>query len=83
MAENVPSPSELWHQSIAEHPRGSRAQKDRYRELAREHGLTVPRKEGDDPNLPCGWPGLSVLDRAVATVKDIDDNGIPNTEDKP
>lgn len=32
-------------------------QRDRYRELLRENGHLVPRKPGDDPNLPCGWPG--------------------------
>ena len=29
----------------------------RYLELMCEHGHLVERKPGDDPNLPCGWPG--------------------------
>ncbi len=44
-----PSPFELWQQA-----KGDRAE---YRRLLWEHGHLVKREPGDDPNLPCGWPG--------------------------
>lgn len=49
-----PSPYELWKQAGEDGVR--------YRALLREYGLLVDRKPGDDPNLPCGWPGRRVQD---------------------
>src|SRR5438046_2731118 len=57
-----PSPGVLWQQAEAEHPDDIDAHRRRYRELMREHGHLVERKPGDDPNLPCGWPGKRVSD---------------------
>lgn len=48
-----PSVYECWVESM-QAPPGT--QRDRYRELLREHGHLVPREPGDDGNLPCGWP---------------------------
>jgi hypothetical protein len=58
-----PSPHELWAQAVEETAEMWHGQERedaldrRYRGLMREHGYLVDRKPGDDPNLPCGWPG--------------------------
>lgn len=57
-----PSPGALWMQAQKEHPEDVAAASARYRELLREHGHLVERKPGDDPNLPCGWPGQRVTE---------------------
>ena len=59
-----PSPGVLWMQAQQEHPQDIAARSARYKELLREHGHLVERKPGDDPNLPCGWPGRSAHDGA-------------------
>jgi hypothetical protein len=54
----LPSPIELHRQAENEKAsEGLPAIRHRYLELMREHGYLVPKKPGDDPNLPCGWPG--------------------------
>jgi hypothetical protein len=35
--------------------------------LLRTHGHLVPKTEGDDGNLPCGWPGTKQADTPGAT----------------
>jgi hypothetical protein len=54
-----PSVGALWRQARDEHPADNDARKRRFIELLREHGHVVDRKPGDDPNLPCGWPGAT------------------------
>lgn len=54
---SAPSPYELWKQALDEHPDDREAMRNRYRDLLIENLHLVPRKPGDDGNLPCGWPG--------------------------
>lgn len=45
-----PTPGALWERANGD--------RDEYRRLLLEHGHLIPRQEGDDGSLPCGWkPG--------------------------
>ncbi len=55
--DRKPSPYDLWHQAGDEFPDNEAARRIRYVALMREHRYLRPTLPGEDPNLPCGWPG--------------------------
>lgn len=53
------SPFHLWTRAggCVLHNEITHADDELYRDLMIAAGYVVPRRPGDDGNLPCGWPG--------------------------
>lgn len=50
------TPHALWVEAQAAFPNDAEAAARHYAELMVDFGHLVPRKPGEDRNLPCGWP---------------------------